>query len=74
MSILILGSLPNPIETSLVSLMITVTEVKSGHVHTGIDQVLESGNVPTGGAHGTDDFGFTGGNIGGFFDTVEGDV
>lgn len=74
MSIPILGSLPNTIQASLMSLMITMREVKPGNVHTGIDQLFEGGDVPTGGAHGADNFGFTGGHIGGFGDTLEGDV
>lgn len=74
MSILILGSLPNSIQACLMPLMITMTKVKPGHIHTSINQLLEGRNIPAGRAHGTDNFGFTGGDIGCFFDTLEGDV
>ena len=74
MGILILGSLPNTVQARLVSLMITMTEVKPGNVHAGIDQLLKGGNIPACGPHGTDDFGFTSGDIGSFCDTFEGDV
>ena len=54
--------------------MITVTEVKPGNIHTGVDQLFEGRDVPACGPHGTDDFGLTSGDIGSFCDTFEGDV
>ena len=54
---LILGSFSHAIQAGLVSLVITVTEVESSNVHTGIDEGLDGGDIPTGGSHGTDNLG-----------------
>ena len=45
-SVLVLGSLPQTIKTCLVSLMVTVTEVETSNIHTGLDQLLQLRHFP----------------------------
>ena len=73
-SILIPGSLSDTIQARLMSLMITMTKVKPSHIHTSINQFLESGNIPASRTHCTDDLRFPSRDIGDFFHTLESDV
>ena len=74
MNTLVAGGLPKTVEAGLVSLVISVGEVEPSHRHAGIDQFLERGDIPTGRAEGTNDFGVAILDLGGGRDGVEGDV
>ena len=74
MSVLILCRLPQTIQASFVPLMLTVGEVESSDVHTGLDEPLEGRNIPTGRTEGTDDLRLAGRHIRGGLDGGEGDV
>lgn len=74
MLILVLGRLPQPIQASLVSLVITVREVEPSDVHAGIDEALEGGDVPTSGPKGANYLRLSGAHITGRLDTGEGNV
>lgn len=71
MNTLIAGSLSQPIQTSLMSLMITMRKVESGNTHTSINQLLESWDIPTCRTESADDFGVASLDIGGRRDGVQ---
>lgn len=51
--------------------VIAVAEVEAGNVHTGIDELLELGDLPAGRTDGTNDFGATVERGGGLLDGLE---
>jgi hypothetical protein len=51
--------------------VISMREVESGDIHTGIKHFDETVDIPTGGSKGADDLGFALLNISGFEDAVK---
>ena len=74
MLIHILRCLPQTIQTSLVPLMFTMTEVEPGNIHTRINQLLELVYFPTCWPKGAEDFSPAGTDISSTFDGLKVDV